>query len=150
MSHNILNDISKVYLEQVALDEAVPGRGGGSMVGKPGGPPPRPSRTQGPQNPKDSVYSNEYIEKQKNRNKARFGPPVEEALQTPKRWWDDDGDGVGYENGEVSGKFTKKKKGRVKKEGFSNWRNDLAEVMDDIEAAKKVEEKKKYKKQNHD
>ena len=115
MSHNILNDISKVYLEQVALDEAVPGRGGGSMVGKPGGPPPR---TQGPQNPEDSVYSDKYREKQKNRNRSRFGPPVEEALQTPKRWWDDDGDGVGYENGEVSGKFTKKKKGRVKKEGF--------------------------------
>jgi len=25
----------------------------------------------------------------------------------PKRWWDDDGDGVGYEKGEVSGKFRK-------------------------------------------
>lgn len=32
----------------------------------------------------------------------------------PKRWWDDDGDGVGYEEGEVSGKFKKTKK--VKKE----------------------------------
>ena len=144
MSHNILNDISKVYLEQVALDEAVPGRGGGSMVGKPGGPPPRPSRTQGPQNPEDSVYSDEYREKQKNRNKARFGPksPVEEALQTPKRWWDDDGDGVGYENGEVSGKFKKKKKTRVKKESFSNWRDDLSELMEVIDT-KKIKEKKK-------
>lgn len=28
----------------------------------------------------------------------------------PKRWWDDDGDGVGYEPGEVSGKFKKTKK----------------------------------------
>lgn len=28
----------------------------------------------------------------------------------PKRWWDDDGDGVGYEKGEVSGKFKKTKK----------------------------------------
>ena len=28
----------------------------------------------------------------------------------PKRWWDDDGDGKGYEEGEVSGKFKKKKK----------------------------------------
>jgi hypothetical protein len=27
----------------------------------------------------------------------------------PKRWWDDDGDGKGYEKGEVSGKFPKKK-----------------------------------------
>ena len=28
----------------------------------------------------------------------------------PKRWWDDDGDGIGYEEGEVSGKFKKTKK----------------------------------------
>tara|TARA_B000000557_G_C20772319_1_gene442422 strand:- start:361 stop:525 length:165 start_codon:yes stop_codon:yes gene_type:complete len=27
-----------------------------------------------------------------------------------KRWWDDDGDGKGYEKGEVSGKFPKKGK----------------------------------------
>jgi len=26
----------------------------------------------------------------------------------PKRWWDDDGDRVGYEKGEVDGKFSKK------------------------------------------
>jgi uncharacterized protein YktA (UPF0223 family) len=31
-----------------------------------------------------------------------------------KRWWDDDGDGKGYEDGEVSGKFKKKKKKKVK------------------------------------
>ena len=141
MSMNILNDISKVYLEQVALDEAVPGRGGGSMVGKPGGPPPR---TQGPQNPEDSVYSDKYREKQKNRNRSRFGPPVEEALQTPKRWWDDDGDGVGYEKGEVSDKFKKKKKKktRVKKESFSDWRYDLSELVEVINS-KKIKEKKK-------
>lgn len=29
---------------------------------------------------------------------------------TAKRWWDDDGDGVGYEKDEVKGKFKKKKK----------------------------------------
>jgi hypothetical protein len=28
----------------------------------------------------------------------------------PKRWWDDDGDGVGYEKGEVGGKFKKEEK----------------------------------------
>jgi hypothetical protein len=78
-------------------------------------------------------------------NVKTYGAMRKEALQTPKRWWDDDGDGVGYEDGEVSDKFKKKKKARVKKEGFSNWRNDLAEVMDDIEAEKKVEEKKKIK-----
>lgn len=32
------------------------------------------------------------------------------AEEKPKRWWDDDGDGVGYEPGEVKGKFKKKKK----------------------------------------
>ena len=42
----------------------------------------------------------------------------------------------------VVGRAISKKK---VKEGFSNWRNDLAEVMDDIEAAKKVEEKKNIK-----
>jgi hypothetical protein len=59
-----------------------------------------------------------------------------------KRWWDDDGDGKGYEEGEVSGKFKKKKK---IKEGFSNWREDLIEVMDVIgkeENEGKIEEKK--------
>ena len=56
-----------------------------------------------------------------------------------KRWWDDDGDGKGYEEGEVSGKFKKKKK--VTKEGFSNWRQDLAEVMTDTKAEKKITEK---------
>ena len=284
MSHNILNDISKVYLEQVVdegkadkklpeykrsgarterygnphgsvgsgpqrdrraeheerrgvkkeefVDEAVPGRGGGSMVGKPGGPPPRPSRTS-PKNPKDSVYSNEYRENQKKRNQSRFGTksPVEEALDEAKKKpmikvsvpekklgyrvadigpdgkeynvktygsykealdpvgqedadIDNDGkkntktdkylhnrrkvvgkaiqkealDPVGQEDADIDndgdtdksdkylhnrrkvvGRAISKKK---VKEGFSNWRNDLAEVMDDIEAAKKVEVKK--------
>ena len=47
-----------------------------------------------------------------------------------KKWWDDDGDGIGYEEGEVSGKFKKKKK---VKEGFSNWRDDLREVIDVVD-----------------
>ena len=42
--------------------------------------------------------------------------------------------------------FKNKSKKKKIKEGFSNWRNDLAEVMTDIEAEKKVEEKKKHKK----
>lgn len=31
-----------------------------------------------------------------------------DASKKAKRWWDDDGDGVGYEKGEVDGKFSKK------------------------------------------
>ena len=42
--------------------------------------------------------------------------------------------------------FKNKSKKKKVKEGFSNWRNDLAEVMTDVEAEKKVEEKKKHKK----
>jgi hypothetical protein len=59
-----------------------------------------------------------------------------------KRWWDDDGDGKGYEEGEVSGKFKKKKS---VKEGFSNWRQELIEVADVIEKEendKEITEKK--------
>jgi hypothetical protein len=56
-----------------------------------------------------------------------------------KRWWDDDGDGKGYEEREVSGKFKKKK---TVKEGYSNWRQDLSEVMGDTEDNKKIKEKK--------
>ncbi len=38
------------------------------------------------------------------------GEMIEEKKKKPARWWDDDGDGVGYEEGEVSGKFKRKKK----------------------------------------
>lgn len=43
-----------------------------------------------------------------------------------KRWWDDDGDGVGYEPGEVSGKFKKK----VKEERELHSKNDKNERVD--------------------
>ena len=86
MSMNILNDISKVYLDQVVESTLL------------------------------------------------------EALGTPKRWWDDNSNGIGYEKGEVSGKFKKKKKTRVKKESFSDWRDDLSELMEVIDT-KKIQEK---------
>lgn len=111
MDSNNLNDISKIYLEQVSM---------------------------------------QLDEKKK---------------EKPKFWWDDDGNGIGYEEGEVSGRFKKKKikealiggqtkidvaapygkltssdfkelrKGKRKKqvkEGFSDWRKDLIEVADKI------------------
>jgi len=44
-----------------------------------------------------------------------------------KRWWDDDGDGEGYEDGEVDGKFNKKKKKnkKVRSESLSDWRYEI-------------------------
>ena len=91
MSHNILNDISKVYLEQVAVDEA--------------------------KKPNDGNLANNY-------------PPYDKVTR---------GDIIAGALGQDQMGGKKKKK---VKEGFSNWRNDLAEVMDDIEAEKKVEERK--------
>jgi hypothetical protein len=52
------------------------------------------------------------------------------------RWWDDDGDGIGYEKGEVSGKFKKKKK---VKEQFSDWRSEFPELSEATKAQKSVE-----------
>lgn len=65
-------------------------------------------------------------------------------------WWDDDGDGIGYEEGEVSGKFTKKKKSKLKvaKESFCNWRQDLFEIIDEIDSQKKNQIKENPKIKN--
>ena len=49
--------------------------------------------------------------------------------------------GVSGKNNPKGGKALSKKKKNVK-EGFSNWRQDLSEVMDDIEANKQIKEKK--------
>lgn len=46
----------------------------------------------------------------------------------PKRWWDDDGDGKGYEKGEVSGKFPKKKVNKEERELYS--KKDKIEKLD--------------------
>ena len=56
------------------------------------------------------------------------------------RWWDDDGDNIGYEPGEVSDTFKRKKKSV--KEGFSNWRQDLSEVIGDVKKNDKSEDVK--------
>jgi hypothetical protein len=47
--------------------------------------------------------------KHKEGPKEEKGEKEDKNEDKPKRWWDDDGDGKGYEKGEVSGKFPKKK-----------------------------------------
>jgi hypothetical protein len=69
--------------------------------------------------------------------KKEAGSNVNEAA---KRWWDDDGDGIGYEKGEVSGSFKKKKK-KVKKEEYSDWRSDNPDLAEATKAQKSVEGK---------
>ena len=49
------------------------------------------------------------IEKKKKEDDDLAGSPNKKGKKKAKRWWDDDGDGKGYEDGEVDGKFKKKK-----------------------------------------
>jgi hypothetical protein len=84
---------------------------------------------------KKNTTADKYL---KNRRKAIGKAISTQEAKEVKRWWDDDGDGRGYEEGEVSGKFKKKKV----KESFSNWREDLSEVINSVEKDKKIVEKK--------
>ena len=56
------------------------------------------------------------IEKRKKEDDDLAGAPNKKGKKKAKRWWDDDGDGKGYEDGEVDGKFKKKKKDKDVKE----------------------------------
>jgi len=205
MSHNILNDISKVYLEQVAVDEGkveLKQRNKNEMQRKAGNLGREVVST-----PKTKKYAakrdaamnrmvklvstiasdderkrfdrmptrEEFVGEEKKKPMVKVSVPKEklgykvadigpggkeynvktygaykEALD-PVGQEDADIDNDGdtdksdkylHNRRKVVGKAISKKK---VKEGFSNWRNDLAEVMDDIEAAKKVEEKKNIK-----
>jgi hypothetical protein len=189
-----LDAMNKRFNREEFVDEAGGRFGGGSMVGKPGGPPPKPSRTP-PLNPKDSVYSDEYKKQQENRNRSRFGPKssehneefVDEAKKKPmikvevpkeklgykvadigpggKEYnvktygaYKEALDRVGQEDPDIDNdgdtdksdeylhnrrKVVGKKISKKKvKESFSDWRQDLSEVMDDVEVAQKVVEKK--------
>jgi len=71
--------------------------------------------------------------------KKKRSVTTEAKKEEVKKWHDDDGDGISYEDGEVDGSFKKKKK--VKKEGFSDWRGDLIEITDDEDLKKKIQEK---------
>jgi hypothetical protein len=88
---------------------------------------------------KKNTKSDKYL---LNRRKVVGKAISTQEAKEVKKWFDDDGDGIGYEKGEVSGKFKKNKK--EVKEGFSNWREDLSEVIDVIgkeEEKKKISEK---------
>jgi hypothetical protein len=126
---------------------------------------------------KKNTNSDKYLLK---RRKAIGKAISTQEEKEVKRWWDDDGDGKGYEKGEVSGKFKRKKVKEAKvydpmedpdfdpheaeknrgvsgknnpkggkpvkmKEGYSNWREDLSEVVEYISKDKgdeKITEKK--------
>jgi len=80
-----------------------------------------------------AARANEIIRQLQQNNSYEYsGELLDERKKREPRWWDDDDDGIGWEKGEVSGKFRRKKK-RVAKESFSNWRTELFEIVDDEE-----------------
>jgi len=129
------------------LEEAGGRHGGGSMVGQPGGPPSRDRRTP-EQRAADDAAREESIRRSERRAEARFGKrPVQEAKKP------NDGNLANnyppYDKvtrGDViAGRLGKDEMGGKKKgmkEGFSNWRQELSEVMTDVEDKKKIKEKK--------
>ncbi|NDA91455.1 MAG: hypothetical protein EBY20_11285, partial [Alphaproteobacteria bacterium] len=164
MSHNILNDISKVYLEQVAVDEGkveLKQRNKNEMQRKAGNlgrevvstPNTRKNaaKRDAAMNRMKKLVSVIASDDEKKRFERLGQSPLHNEAMDPVGQEDADIDNDGdvdksdkylHNRRKVIGKAISKKK---VKEGFSNWRNDLAEVMDDIEAEKKVEERKNIK-----
>jgi len=154
---NPLNDISRVYLEQVS-ESAVPGKPAEKLgavsaipqdereaarkrtLEKAAALRAKKGITQeglDPVGKEDSDIDNDGVPNTKKdkylkhrRDVIKQEISTQKEAKEVKKWWDDDGDGIGYEEGEVSGKFKKKKK---VKEGFSNWRDDLREVIDVVD-----------------
>jgi hypothetical protein len=88
-----------------------------------------------------AAAASEIIRQLQNNSYEYEGELLDERKRREPRWWDDDGDGIGWEEGEVSGKFKRKKKKKVAKESFSNWREDLFEIVDDKEENPQIKEK---------
>jgi len=87
---------------------------------------------------KPNTKKDKYLMNRRNVIKQELA--TQKEAKEVKKWWDDDGDGKGYEEGEVSGKFKKKKK--EVKEGYSNWRQDLSEVITKDQNETPIKEKK--------
>jgi NADPH-dependent glutamate synthase beta subunit-like oxidoreductase len=78
-------------------------------------------------------------EKNETRNECSYGVKYEFSFLLSeakvKRWWDDDGDGIGYEEGEVK----KSKKKKTRKEEYSNWRESLDEDWQKVNKGDKTD-----------
>lgn len=81
----------------------------------------------------DPYTLNEKKEKEKKKEKEESDEKEKsdekEDNGKPKRWWDDDGDGKGWEKGEVSGSFKGKKKS-VKEERELHSKKEKTEKLD--------------------
>ena len=130
---NPLNDISRVYLEQV-FESAVPGK------------PAEKLKTD--RNmfsiPKDEQEAARERLKAKTTAKRKAAMEALDPVGQEDADIDNDGDTDSsdkylHKRRKAIGKAIKKEK---MKESFSNWRQDLAEVMTDVESEKEIKEKK--------
>jgi hypothetical protein len=129
MTH--LNDISKVYLEQVS-ESAVPGKPAERL----GAVTAIPKSEQ--EAARERILAKTAAKRAK--MKEALDPVGQEDSDIDNDGDTDKSDKYLHNRRKVRGAAIAKKKGM--KEGFSNWRQDLAEVMTDTEDKKKVKEKK--------
>jgi len=143
--------LAKLKKEETEIDEAVKGadpemRKAASAERRVGDKRLSPSTGKGYADQQKQQIS--YMDKITKKNKNVVGLVTKEALD-PVGQEDADIDNDGdtdksdkylHKRRKAIGKAIAKKKGI--KEGFSNWRQDLSEVMDDIEANKEIKEKK--------
>jgi hypothetical protein len=130
MSLNPLNDISKVYLEQVS-ESAVPGKPAEKLG----------AITAIPKSEQEAARER-LLAKTKAKRDAMKSEELDPVGQEDA---DIDNDG----DTDKSDKYLHKRRKSIGKaiaqksvkEGYSNWRQDLSEVMDDAEAGKKIKEK---------
>ena len=175
MSENILNDISKVYLEKIAVNEAVRGadnelrraaskeRQAEKAADKEFRSSKAGTKKAGPKlstTPNSKSATKNYVDKasgeikymdRKTKGKHIAGYAFPEEVQYAEAL-----DPVGKEDSDIdndgdtdkSDKYLHKRRKAIgkaistRKESFSNWRQDLVEVMHEVEGDKKIKEKK--------
>jgi hypothetical protein len=132
MSNNILNDISKVYLEQVFREESHLETDMKKRAKKNKKALEDMKKTQGYKDMADAA-----------RKKMEEGldPVGQEDADINNDGKIDNSDDYLHNRRKVVGKAISKKK---VKEGYSNWRNDLSDLIEIVDT-KKVEEKKNIK-----
>jgi hypothetical protein len=143
--------LAKLNKEETEIDEAVKGadpemRKAASDERRAGDKRLSPSKGKGYADQQKQQIA--YMDKVTKKNKNVVGLVTKEALDpVGKEDADIDNDGDTdksdkylHNRRKAVGKAIAKKKGM--KEGFSNWRQDLSEVMDDAEATKEIKEKK--------
>ena len=129
---NNLNDISKIYLEKVA-ESAVPGKPAERLG----------AVTAIPKSEQEAAKERLLAKAKAKREKVKeaLDPVGQEDADIDNDGDTDKSDQYLHNRRKAVGKSIAKKKKDVK-EGFSNWRQDLSEVMDDVEANKEIKEKK--------